>query len=193
MIRQEEKNIWSLVPMLFLFNISNIGCCRVVFVWQHWMIDFDIDHLWYWKWLISTMIYMDNGHWRNGWYEQWTSKIFGQGTLTNILNTDNVHTRISAIVPDTNLDTYPQFLIEQCSEGPVPVSNCWCSNVGPRYFACYYYTAPQQSVIATCTTCTTCPSVRSLGFNGSRTLLHVLLSKLLNSVTPLPSFGLYTG
>ena len=31
------------------------------------------------------------------------------------------------------------------------------------------------------------------GFNGSRTLLHVLLSKLLNSVTPLPSFGLYTG
>jgi len=34
---------------------------------------------------------------------------------------------------------------------------------------------------------------RSLGFNGSRTLLHVLLSKLLNSVTPLPSFGLYTG
>ena len=40
---------------------------------------------------------------------------------------------------------------------------------------------------------TTCPSVRSLGFNGSRTLLHVLLSKLLNSVTPLPSFGLHTG
>ena len=40
---------------------------------------------------------------------------------------------------------------------------------------------------------TTCPSVRSLGFNGSRTLLHVLLSKLLNSVAPLPSFGLYTG
>ena len=40
---------------------------------------------------------------------------------------------------------------------------------------------------------TTCPSVRSPGSNRSRTLLHVLLSKLPNSVTPLPSSGLYTG
>jgi len=40
---------------------------------------------------------------------------------------------------------------------------------------------------------TTCPSVRSPGSNRSRTLLHVPLSKLPNSVTPLPSSGLYTG
>jgi len=40
---------------------------------------------------------------------------------------------------------------------------------------------------------TTCPSVRSPGFNRSRTLLHVLLSKLLNSVIPLLSCSLYTG
>jgi len=38
----------------------------VMFVWQHWMIDFDIDQLWYWKRLMSTIIYMDNGHWRHG-------------------------------------------------------------------------------------------------------------------------------
>ena len=40
---------------------------------------------------------------------------------------------------------------------------------------------------------TTCPSVRSPGFNRSRTLLHVLLSKLPNPVTSLPSSGLCTG
>ena len=39
----------------------------------------------------------------------------------------------------------------------------------------------------------TCPSFRSPGCNRSRTLLHLLLSKLPNSVTPLPSSGLYTG
>ena len=44
-----------------------------------------------------------------------------------------------------------------------------------------------------CNSITTSPSVRSPGFNRSRTLWHVLLSKLLNSVTPLPSSGLYTG
>jgi len=37
------------------------------------------------------------------------------------------------------------------------------------------------------------PSLRSPGSNRFRTLLHVLLSKLPNSVTPLPSFGLCTG
>jgi len=57
------------------------------------------------------------------WYGQWTSKMFGQWTLKNILNIDT-HTRISTIVPDTNLDTYPEFLFEQCSKVPVPVSNC---------------------------------------------------------------------
>jgi len=40
---------------------------------------------------------------------------------------------------------------------------------------------------------TTCPSLKSLGFNRSRTLLHVLLSKLPNPVTPLSSYGLRTG
>jgi len=50
-----------------------------------------------------------------GWYGQRTSKIFGQWTLKNILNTT---------VPDTNLETSPQFLIEQCSEVLVADSNC---------------------------------------------------------------------
>ena len=57
-----------------------------------------------------------------GWYGQWTSKIFGQWTLKNILNIDDVHTRISTTVPDTNLETNPEFLIEQCSKVSVPVS-----------------------------------------------------------------------
>jgi len=129
-----------------------MGCCRVMFVWQRWMIDFDICQLWYWKRLISTIIYMDNGHWRNDWYGQWTSKMFGQWTLKNLLNINNTHTRISTIVPGTNLDTSPEFLFEQCSRVSVPVSNCWCSNIGPRYlvyyYSCYYYTALRQWVIA---------------------------------------------
>jgi len=40
---------------------------------------------------------------------------------------------------------------------------------------------------------TICQSVRSPGSNRSRTLLHVLLSKLPNPVTSLQSFGLCTG
>ena len=40
---------------------------------------------------------------------------------------------------------------------------------------------------------TSCQSLRSPGSNRSRTLLHVLLSKLPNPVTSLPSFGLNTG
>ena len=40
---------------------------------------------------------------------------------------------------------------------------------------------------------TTCPSLRSPGSNRSRTLSHVLLSKLPNPVTSLPSSGHYTG
>jgi len=42
----------------------------------------------------------------------------------NILNVNDDHTRISTIVPDTNLDTNPEFLIEQCSEVLVPDSHC---------------------------------------------------------------------
>jgi len=49
---------------------------------------------------------------------------FGQWTLKNIWNIDDAHTRISTIVPDANLDTYPESLIEQCSKVSVPVSNC---------------------------------------------------------------------
>jgi len=59
-----------------------------------------------------------------GWYGQWTSKMFGQWTLKSIWNIDDAHTRISTIVPETNLDTNPEFLIEQCSKVSVPVSNC---------------------------------------------------------------------
>jgi len=40
---------------------------------------------------------------------------------------------------------------------------------------------------------TTCSSLRSPGSNRSRTLLHVLLSKLPNPVISLQSSGLYTG
>ena len=49
---------------------------------------------------------------------------FGQWTLKNILNIDDTRTRISTIVPDANLDIYPEFLIEQYSEVYVPDSNC---------------------------------------------------------------------
>ena len=59
-----------------------------------------------------------------GWYGQWTSKMFGQWTLKSIRNIDDAHTRISTIVPDANLDTYPEFLIEQCSEVLVSDSDC---------------------------------------------------------------------
>jgi len=58
------------------------------------------------------------------WYGQWTSKMFGQWTLKIMLNFDDAYTRISTIVPDTYLDTYPEFLIEQCSRVPVSISNC---------------------------------------------------------------------
>ena len=127
---------------------------------KHWLLPSYVcltalnDRLWYWSTLILEMIDIDNnlygnGHWRNGWYGQWTSKMFGQWTLKNILNVDDTHTRISTIVPDTNLNIYLEFLFEQCSEVYVPDSNCWCSNIGPRYLATYYYyTAPRQWVIA---------------------------------------------
>jgi len=58
------------------------------------------------------------------WDGQWTSKMFGQWTLKNILNIDDTYTRISTIVPEANLETNPEFLIEECSRVPVPISNC---------------------------------------------------------------------
>ena len=58
------------------------------------------------------------------WYGQWTLKMFGRWTLKNMLNSDDAYTRISTINPDTYLDTYPEFLFEQCSKVPVPISNC---------------------------------------------------------------------
>ena len=146
LIRREEKNIWSLVPILFLFNIWNICCCRVVYVWQNWMIDFNIDQLWYWKWLISTIIYMDNGHWRHGLV--WTMDIEDIWLMDVEEYIEYWWCPYRYIHYWSWLETSPEFLIEQCSEVPVPVSNCWCSTVGPRYLACYYYTATQQSVIA---------------------------------------------
>ena len=60
----------------------------------------------------------------NNLYGQWTSKMFGQWTLKNMLNIDDVQTRISTIFPDTYPDTFPEFLFEQWFEVPVPVSNC---------------------------------------------------------------------
>jgi len=60
----------------------------------------------------------------NNLYEQWTLEMFGQWTMKNILNINDTHIRISTIVPDTNLDTNPEFLIEQCSKVSVLVSNC---------------------------------------------------------------------
>jgi len=58
----------------------------------------------------------------NNLYGQWTLKMFDQWTLKNMLNIDDAYTRISTIVPDTYLDTYPEFLIEQWFEVPVPDS-----------------------------------------------------------------------
>ena len=82
------------------------------------------------------------------WYGQWTSKMFGQWTLKNVLNVDDTYTRISTIVPDAYLDTDPEFLIEQWFEVPIPDSNCYCSTIELRYlvycYSCYYYTAPRQ-------------------------------------------------
>ena len=63
---------------------------------------------------IEDMVNMDNGH----------RRCFGQWTLKNMLNIGDAYTRISTIVPDTYLDTYPEFLSEQCSRISVPVSNC---------------------------------------------------------------------
>ena len=71
----------------------------------------DIDNNLYGQWTLKT------------WYGQWTSKMFGQWTLKNMLNIDDAYTRISTIVPDANLDTYPEFLFEQCSRVSVPISN----------------------------------------------------------------------
>ena len=78
------------------------------------------------------------------WYGQWTSKMFGQWTLKNILNIGDTRTRISTIVLEAHLDTYSEFLIEQWFEVPVPDSNCYCSTIELRYLVYYYYTAPRQ-------------------------------------------------
>ena len=37
----------------------------------------------------------------NNLFGQWTSKMFGQRTLKNMLNVGDTYTRISTIVPDT--------------------------------------------------------------------------------------------
>jgi len=69
------------------------------------------------------------------WYGQWTSKMFGEWTLKNILNDDDNHIRIFTIVPDASLDTYPEILIKQCSRVSVPVDvqtldqNTWSATI----------------------------------------------------------------
>ena len=103
--------------------------------WQHWMINFDIGNDWDRQWLIWTMDIEDMA-----WFGQWT--------LKNMLNVGDPYTRISTLVPDTYLDTYPEFLIEQWFEVPIPDSNCYCSNIELRYLVYYYYSAPRQWVIA---------------------------------------------
>ena len=65
-----------------------------------------------------------NGYIDNNSYGQWTSKMFGQWTLKNIWNIDDAYTRISTIVPNAYPDTYPEFLIEQWFDVPIPDSNC---------------------------------------------------------------------
>jgi len=141
LIRQEEKKTYgALLQYSSCSTSETFVAVENLIVWQHRMIDFDIDQLWYWKWLISTIIYMDNGHWRylvNGrWRIYWILMVYRH--IYPLL----------FLIPRSWLDTNPEFLIEQYPEVLVPDSNCWCSNIGPRYFSCYYYTAPQQSVIA---------------------------------------------
>ena len=63
---------------------------------------------------IEEMVGMDNGH----------RRCYGQWTLKNMLNVDDTYTRISTIVPNAYPDTYPEFLIEQWFEVPIPDSNC---------------------------------------------------------------------
>ena len=63
--------------------------------WQHWMVNIEIG---------------------NGWYGQWTSKMFGQWTLKNVLNIGDAYTRISTIVPDTypwHLSRVPNWTVFQ--------------------------------------------------------------------------------
>ena len=74
----------------------------------------DLDNNLFGQWTLKTRLGMDNGH----------RRCFGQWTLKNMLNVDDAYTRISIIVPDTHLDTSPEFLFEQCSRVPVPISNC---------------------------------------------------------------------
>jgi len=125
---------------------------------KHWLLPSSIcltaldDRLWYWSTLILEMVDIDNN-------------LYGQWTLKTWVGMDNGHRRylvngrwriywtlmmyihvypLLFLIP--TFETSPQFLIEQCSEVPVPVSNCRCLNIGPRYLACsyycYYYTAP---------------------------------------------------
>jgi len=104
----------------------------------------DIDNNLYGQWTLKTWVGMDNGHrrylvngrWRIYWIRMMSIHVYPLLFL------------IPTLFLRSWLATSPEFLIEQCSEVLVPDSNCWCSIVGPRYLACYYYTAPQQSVIA---------------------------------------------
>jgi len=85
-----------------------------------------------------------------------------------------------------------------------PVSKCCYYHIRQLPYICRYQNSFQHhhfhcggsgDVDSTTATLfiTTCPSLRSPGFNRSRTLLHVLLLKLRNPITSLPSFGLCSG
>ena len=62
----------------------------------------------------EDMVNIYNGH----------RRCCGQWTLKNMLSVGDTYTRISTIVPDTYLDTDPEFLIEQWFEVSIPDSNC---------------------------------------------------------------------
>ena len=100
----------------------------------------EIDNDLYEQWTLKTWLGMDNGHRRclvNGhWRICWT-----------LMMPIRVYPLLFQI---PTLDTYPEFLIEQCSRVSVPVSNCWCPNIELRYLVYGYscYSAPRQWVIA---------------------------------------------
>ena len=115
--------------------------------WQHWMINFGDGNGSYRQWFIWTMdieemVGMDNGHrrclvnghWRICWLLMMPIRVY------------------PLLFQIPTLDTYPEFLIEQCPRVSIPASNCGCPNIELRYlvyyYSYYYYSASRQWVIA---------------------------------------------
>ena len=81
-----------------------------------------------------------------------------------------------------------QILLLPYSSASLYPSISWVQNsLHHRHFHCSL-----QAWLVTLSI-TTCPSLRSPGFNRSRTLLQVLLTKLPNPLKSLPSYSLCTG